>query len=43
MTNGVLWSAALAIPPGGAPCVLDDAAIDRHLTRRSDNGLLLDR
>jgi hypothetical protein len=43
VTNGVLWSADVAIPPGGAPCVMDDAAIDLHLTRRGDFGRLLYR
>ena len=43
VTNGVLWSAQVAIPPGGAPCAMDDAAIDLHLTRRGDIGRLLNQ
>jgi hypothetical protein len=43
VTNGVLWSANMPIPPGGAPCVMDDAAIDHHMTRRGDVGQLLIR
>jgi hypothetical protein len=36
VTNGVLWSAGATIPSSGAPCVLDDATIDRYLTPRVD-------
>ena len=43
VTNGILWSAGLALPPGGAPCALDDAIIDRHLTSRADGGRLPNR
>lgn len=43
MTNGILWSAKLANPLGGVPCVLDDAAIARHLTQRLNGGKLFNR
>lgn len=43
VTNGILWSAGLAIPPSGAPCALDEAAIDHHLTPRVDGGRLFNR
>lgn len=36
VTNGILWSAGADIPANGAPCVLDDATIDRYLTPRVD-------
>jgi hypothetical protein len=43
VTNGVLWSAGLTLPAGGAPCVLDDAAIDRLVTPRVDGKRLFNR
>jgi hypothetical protein len=43
MANGILWSAGLALPNGGAPCVLDDAAIDRLVTPRVDGKRLFKR
>lgn len=47
LVNGTLWTAGLAIPPGGAPCALDPAAWRRYLTprgsRRAWMGTLLRR
>lgn len=43
VTNGVLWSAGLTLPVGGAPCALDDAAIDRLVTPRVDRKRLFNR
>jgi Trehalose utilisation len=43
VTNGVLWSAGLTLPTGGAPCALDDAAIDRLVTPRVDGKRLFNR
>jgi hypothetical protein len=43
VSNGVLWSAGMAIPQGGAPCALDDAAIDHHLTPRFDGSRLFNK
>jgi hypothetical protein len=31
VTNGILWSAGLDIPPGGAPVALDPDELQRHL------------
>ncbi len=43
LTNGVLWSAGVPVPDGGAPCALSDAVIGRHQTPRMDGNRLFKR
>jgi hypothetical protein len=40
VVNGVLWSAGVPIPDGGASCAADDAELRRHLTPRLPKDLL---
>lgn len=34
VVNGILWSAGLCLPHGGAPCIVDDSAVASYLTPR---------
>jgi len=38
MVNGILWSAGLPIPEAGAPCAVDDGALNSYLTPRQFRG-----
>ncbi len=38
MVNGILWSAGLPVPEAGAPCAVDDAALNSYLTPRQFRG-----
>jgi type 1 glutamine amidotransferase len=38
VVNGILWSAGLPVPEDGAPCAVDDAALNSYLTPRQFRG-----
>jgi hypothetical protein len=38
VVNGVLWTAGVAIPDGGAPCAADAVELRQHLTPRQPKG-----
>lgn len=40
LVNGMLWSAGLPVPAGGAPCAADATTVERHLTPRRASGPL---
>lgn len=38
IVNGILWSAGLSVPTGGAPCAADETVLKGHLTPRGSRG-----